>query len=66
MKPKPFALAGSITFAAWVAGWWKTKQIIAAMATAPRGLEAVLRTTLISTFLVLPALFVKVHTIFDD
>jgi len=65
MKPKPFMLTSGITLVAWIAGWWKAKQIVAAMAAAPRGLELVLRTTLISAYLMIPALFVKVHTIFD-
>jgi hypothetical protein len=65
MQPKPFALTAAITFVFWMAGFLKAKQMIAAMASPPRGLEAILRTTLISGGLIIPALFVKVHPVFE-
>jgi len=65
MKPKPFALTVAITTAIWIAGWWKSKQMIAAMVNPPRSLQPVLRTTLISLGLIIPSLFVRVHALFD-
>ena len=43
----------------------KAKQMVAAMVNPPRSLELVLRTTLISTGLILPALFFRVQGLFD-
>ena len=65
MKPKPFALTVAITASIWIAGFLKAKQMVAAVADPPRGLEVILRTTLISCGLIVPSLFVKVHPLFD-
>jgi len=65
LQPKPFALTFAIVFSIWVAGYFKTKSIIAGIANPPRTLEGVLRTTVISCGLIIPALFVRVHDVFD-
>lgn len=65
MEPKPFALTVAIVASIWFAGFIKAKQIAATVANPTRGLEVILRTTLISVGLIIPSLFVKVHTIFD-
>ena len=65
LKPKPFLLTVAITTAIWLSGYFKAKQIVATVANPPRTLELVLRTTLISLGLMIPALFVRVHSIFD-
>ena len=65
MKPRPMALTAGITGTFWLWGFLKAKSLIAAMVSPPRGLEVVLRTTLISCSLILPCLFVKVQWIDD-
>jgi hypothetical protein len=65
MQPKPFAVTALLTAAIWLAGFIKAKQMVAAMVNPPRSLELVLRTTLISTGLILPALFFRVQGLFD-
>jgi len=65
MKPKPFMLTAAITATFSFLGWLRAKRIVGAMVNPPRGLEGVLRTTLISAGLAIPSLLVKVHTIFD-
>jgi len=65
LKPKPFAVTVAMTAAIWIAGYIKAKQIVGALANPPRSLELVVRTTLISFGLIIPALFVRVHDIFD-
>ena len=65
MQPKPFAVTALLTAAIWMAGFIKAKQMVAAMVNPPRSLELVLRTTLISTGLILPALFFRVQGLFD-
>ena len=44
----------------------RAKQMVALMAAVPRGFEVVLRTTLISAFLIVPCLFVKVQPLFEN
>jgi len=70
MKPRPFILTSAIALLCWIGGYVKAKQVVAAAAAAtgaaPRGLEVVLRTTFISAFLMIPALFLKVQAVFDD
>jgi len=69
MKPKPFMLTAAIAASISLFGWLRAKKLVAGMvaagATVPRGLDGVLRTTLISCGLIIPSLFVKVHSIFD-
>jgi hypothetical protein len=65
MKPKPMALTAAITAVFWFWGFFKAKSAIAMMASPPKGLEMILRCTFCSLALIPPALFVKVHTIFD-
>ena len=69
MQPKPFILTAAITSIFVIFGWVKAKGMIATMlargVTPPRTLEAVLRCTIISLGLILPALFVRVHSVFD-
>lgn len=66
MKPKPFMLTSGIALACWLFGFIRAKQIIAMMVQAPRGLELVLRTSLISCTLMIPCLFVKVQPLFEN
>jgi len=65
MKPKPFMFTAAITASFSFVGFMRAKRIVSAMAAPPKGLEGVLRTTLISAGLMIPALLLKVHTIFD-
>jgi len=64
MKPKPMALTCAITFTFWMWGYLKAKRLVA-LAVVPRGLEVIARGTLISGSLILAALFVKPHGVFD-
>jgi len=65
MKPKPFILTAAITAFFFAVGYVRAKQVVAMMANPTRGIEPVLRVTLISVGLTLPSLFVKVHPVFD-
>lgn len=65
MKTKPFVVTAAVTAAAWLWGYAQTKRLIATAAVAPWIPELVLRTTLISAYLLVASLFVKPHDIFD-
>ena len=65
MKPKPMALTVGIIATMWFSGFRQTKRLIAAAAVAPWVPELVLRTTLISGYLILASLFIKAHDIFE-
>jgi len=66
MKPKPFALTCSIAASAWLFASLRTNQMLALMAgTPPRGLALILRTSFVSLFLIVPALFVRIQGFFD-
>lgn len=73
MKPKPMALAAVITAVFFFPGFFKAKAVVANMGALnpalPIGylkqMETVIRTTLCSLALIVPALFVRVNPIFD-
>ena len=64
MKPKPMALTCGITFTLWMWGYFKAKRLVA-LAVIPKGVEGIVRGTLISGALAIAALFVKPHGLFD-
>jgi len=66
MKKKPMAFTAAITSIFWFWGFFKAKRIMSLMVNAPRGIEVVLRTSLISCALILPCLFVKVQWVEDE
>ena len=67
MKPKPFALTVSITALVWLLASIRTSQMMAVLPQKPpKGLVMIVRTTLVSLGLIIPALFVRVHGFFDD
>lgn len=65
MKPKPMALTVGLVATMWFNGFRHSKRLIAAAAVVPWVPELVLRTTLISGYLILASLFIKAHDIFD-
>jgi len=64
MKPKPMALTCGITFVLWMWGYFRAQKLVA-LAVIPKGLELIVRGTLISGALAIAALFVKPHGLFD-
>ena len=65
MKPKPMALTCGVTATLWLWGFMQTKRLFAGGTIAAWIPEIVLRTSLISVRLMVAALVVKAHDIFD-
>ena len=67
MKPKPFALTCAITGLIWLGAFIRTNQMMAMLpSTPPRGLALLVRTTIVSLGLMVPALLVRVHGVFPN
>ena len=57
--------ASQITAALWFGGFLQAKRLIAQQIVAPWIPELVLRTTIISAYLIIASLLIKVHDIFE-